>query len=233
MLKVSNITAGYGDLTVLREVTFEVRHGEFLALVGSNAAGKSTLLRSIFGFLPLQNGSVKFEGVEIKGWAPHDISRLGISLVLEQSMLRGLSVHDNLMLGAYRKEARKLIQRSMDEVVALFPILATRQHQIASSLSGGEQQMLCIARALMSRPKLLILDEPSVGLSPFMVSTILDAIRKLNINGLTVFLVEQNVAQTLKAATRAYVIENGRIILEGASKELLENQLVIKAYLGI
>jgi branched-chain amino acid transport system ATP-binding protein len=233
MLKVSNITAGYGDLTVLREVTFEVRHGEFLALVGSNAAGKSTLLRSIFGFLPLQDGSVKFEGVEIKGWAPHDIARLGISLVLEQSMLRGLSVHDNLMLGAYRKEARKLIQRSMDEVVALFPILATRQHQIASSLSGGEQQMLCIARALMSRPKLLILDEPSVGLSPFMVSTILDAIRKLNINGLTVFLVEQNVAQTLKSATRAYVIENGRIILEGASKELLENQSVIKAYLGI
>ena len=233
MLKVSNITAGYGDLTVLREVTFEVRHGEFLALVGSNAAGKSTLLRSIFGFLPLQDGSVKFEGVEIKGWAPHDIARLGISLVLEQSMLRGLSVHDNLMLGAYRKEARKSIQRSMDEVVALFPILATRQHQIASSLSGGEQQMLCIARALMSRPKMLILDEPSVGLSPFMVSTILDAIRKLNIDGLTVFLVEQNVAQTLKAATRAYVIENGRIILEGASKELLENQSVIKAYLGI
>ena len=233
MLKVSNITAGYGDLTVLREVTFEVRHGEFLALVGSNAAGKSTLLRSIFGFLPLQDGSVKFEGVEIKGWAPHDIARLGISLVLEQSMLRGLSVHDNLMLGAYRKEARKSIQRSMDEVVALFPILATRQHQIASSLSGGEQQMLCIARALMSRPKMLILDEPSVGLSPFMVSTILDAIRKLNIDGLTVFLVEQNVAQTLKAATRAYVIENGRIILEGASKELLKNQSVIKAYLGI
>ena len=233
MLKVSNITAGYGDLTVLREVTFEVRHGEFLALVGSNAAGQSTLLRSIFGFLPLQDGSVKFEGVEIKGWAPHDIARLGISLVLEQSMLRGLSVHDNLMLGAYRKEARKSIQRSMDEVVALFPILATRQHQIASSLSGGEQQMLCIARALMSRPKMLILDEPSVGLSPFMVSTILDAIRKLNIDGLTVFLVEQNVAQTLKAATRAYVIENGRIILEGASKELLKNQSVIKAYLGI
>jgi len=233
MLKVSNITAGYGDLTVLREVTFEVRQGEFLALVGSNAAGKSTLLRSIFGFLPLQDGSVKFEEVEIKGWAPHDIARLGISLVLEQSMLRGLSVHDNLMLGAYRKEARKSIQRSMDEVVALFPILAKRRHQIANSLSGGEQQMLCIARALMSRPKMLILDEPSVGLSPFMVSTILDAIRKLNIDGLTVFLVEQNVAQTLKAATRAYVIENGRITLEGASKDLLENPSVIKAYLGI
>lgn len=233
MLRVTQLTAGYGDLTVLRDVELEVHQGEFLALVGSNAAGKSTLLRAIFGLLPLQTGSVEFRGVPIHHRPPYAIARLGMSLVLEQSVLRGLSAYDNLLLGAYRKEARPKLEQSMDAVFALFPVLAERRHQLASSLSGGEQQMLCIGRALMGRPKMLILDEPSVGLSPVMVSAILNALAQLNSEGLTVLLVEQNVAQALKVASRAYVLEGGRIALRGTAKELINNPSVRRAYLGI
>ncbi|MFM9887789.1 MAG: ABC transporter ATP-binding protein [Burkholderiales bacterium] len=233
MLNVATLTAGYGDLTVLRDVELEVRQGEFVALVGSNAAGKSTLLRAIFGLLPLQAGRVGFEGKQLDGRSPYAIAQLGLSLVLEQSVLRGMSTYDNLLLGAYRREARASINQTLESVFALFPVLAERRGQLASSLSGGEQQMLCIGRALMGKPKLLILDEPSVGLSPVMVAVILKALAKLNRDGLTILLAEQNVAQTLKVAGRAYVLESGRIVLQGAALELLDNPSVKRAYLGI
>jgi branched-chain amino acid transport system ATP-binding protein len=215
MLSVSGLSAGYGDLIVLRDIDLEVKAGEFVALVGSNAAGKSTLLRAIVGLLPLQAGRVALEDDRIDGLPAYAIAGRGLSLVLELSVLRGLSVEDNLLLGAYRRAARAHTRESLESVYALFPVLAERRRQLASSFSGGQQQMLCIGRALMSRPKLLMLDEPSVGLAPAMVSMILEALVRLNQQGVTILLVEQNVAQTLRAASRGYVLENGRIVLAG------------------
>jgi branched-chain amino acid transport system ATP-binding protein len=233
MLSVTGLSAGYGDLIVLRDIELEVRQGEFVALVGSNAAGKSTLLRAIVGLLPLQSGRVALEDTPISGLPAYAIAARGVSLVLELSVLRGLSVEDNLLLGAYRREARPHIRESLDTVYALFPVLAERRRQLASSFSGGQQQMLCIGRALMSRPKLLMLDEPSVGLAPAMVATIFEALVKLNRQGVTILLVEQNVAQTLRAASRGYVLENGRIVLAGSSEALLVDPQVRTAYLGL
>jgi branched-chain amino acid transport system ATP-binding protein len=233
MLRVSGLCAGYGDLIVLRDIDLEVKAGEFVALVGSNAAGKSTLLRAIVGLLPLQAGRVDLEESRIDGLPAYAIADRGVSLVLELSVLRGLSVEDNLLLGAYRREARPHTSESLEAVYALFPVLAERRRQLASSFSGGQQQMLCIGRALMSRPKLLMLDEPSVGLAPAMVSVILDALVRLHRQGVTILLVEQNVAQTLRAASRGYVLENGRIVLAGPSPDLLDNPSVRAAYLGL
>jgi len=233
MLSVTGLSAGYGDLIVLRDIDIEVGAGEFVALVGSNAAGKSTLLRAIIGLLPLQAGRVTLEEDRIDGLPAYAIADRGVSLVLELSVLRGLSVEDNLLLGAYRREARAHMRESLDAVYELFPVLAERRRQLASSFSGGQQQMLCIGRALMSRPKLLMLDEPSVGLAPALVSVILDALVRLNRQGVTILLVEQNVAQTLRAASRGYVLENGRIVLAGPAQDLLDNPSVRAAYLGL
>jgi branched-chain amino acid transport system ATP-binding protein len=233
MLSVSGLSAGYGDLIVLRDIDLEVKAGEFVALVGSNAAGKSTLLRAIVGLLPLQAGRVALEDDRIDGLPAYAIAGRGLSLVLELSVLRGLSVEDNLLLGAYRRAARAHTRESLESVYALFPVLAERRRQLASSFSGGQQQMLCIGRALMSRPKLLMLDEPSVGLAPAMVSMILEALVRLNQQGVTILLVEQNVAQTLRAASRGYVLENGRIVLAGPAPDLLDNPSVRAAYLGL
>jgi branched-chain amino acid transport system ATP-binding protein len=233
MLSVMGLSAGYGDLIVLRDIDLEVGVGEFVALVGSNAAGKSTLLRAIVGLLPLEAGSVMLDDERIDGLPAYRVADRGVSLVLELSVLRGLSVEDNLQLGAYRRAARPYIRDSLAQVYDLFPILAERRRQLASSFSGGQQQMLCIGRALMSRPKLLLLDEPSVGLAPTMVAMILDALVRLNRQGITIMLAEQNVAQTLRAASRGYVLENGRIVLAGPSLALLEDPSVRAAYLGL
>lgn len=233
MLKVEKIAAGYGDLNVLWDVDLEVLHGEFVAIVGSNAAGKSTLLRAIFGLLPVSAGTITFDGASLRGRAPFEIAQLGLSLVLEQSVLRNLSVIDNLRLGAYGKSGRPFMDATLKEVVRLFPVLQERRDQLAGSLSGGEQQMLCIGRALMAKPRLLVLDEPSVGLSPVMVSVILKALAQLNQAGQTILLVEQNVAQTLRYAGRAYVLESGRISLQGQAGALLGDPAVRRAYLGI
>jgi branched-chain amino acid transport system ATP-binding protein len=233
MLRVAGVSAGYGDLIVLRGVDLEVRQGELVALVGSNAAGKTTLLRAIMRLLPLASGRVEFEDRALSGMATYEVAQSGMSLVREQSVLKGLSVHDNLLLGAYRKPARGRVSESMESVFKLFPVLAERRQQIASSLSGGEQQMLCIGRAMMGRPRLLLLDEPSMGLAPTMVSVILKALAELNRQGLTILLVEQNVAQTLRVASRAYVLEGGKIVLTGAAADLLQNPQVKSAYLGL
>ncbi len=233
MLEVRGLSAGYGDLIVLRDVTLEVRSGEFVALVGSNAAGKSTLLRAILGLLPLAAGEVVLNDERIDGLTAYEIAARGVSLVLELSVIRGLSVEDNLLLGAYRREARGVRRQTLEEVYHLFPVLAERRRQLASSFSGGQQQMLCIGRALMSHPKLLVLDEPSVGLAPAMVATILETLVELNRRGTTILLVERNVAQTLRAASRGYVLENGRIVLAGPSAALLADPQVRTAYLGV
>ena len=233
MLSISNVSSGYSDLIVLREVSLKVEPGEFVALVGSNAAGKTTLMRTLSGLLRSRTGTIEFDNQRINGLAPYQIAELGLAVVLEHSVLPRLSVHENLLLGAYRRAARDHIDENLKKVFSMFPVLQERRDQIATSLSGGEQQMLCIGRALMGCPKMIALDEPSIGLSPAMVSTILKALHRLNQEGLTTFLVEQNVAQTLKVSKRAYVIENGTIVLEGSSRDLLNNPAVKSAYLGI
>jgi branched-chain amino acid transport system ATP-binding protein len=233
MLSISDVSSGYSDLLILRGISLEVKAGEFIALVGSNAAGKTTLMRTLAGLLTTRAGSIEFYGTRIDGLAPYEIAELGLAIVLEHSVLPRLSVYDNLLLGAYRREARTRIDETLKKVYALFPVLAERREQVATSLSGGEQQMLCIGRAIMGHPKMIALDEPSIGLSPAMVSTILKALYALNREGLTTFLVEQNVAQTLRVSSRAYVIENGGIVLQGASQQLLHDPAVKAAYLGI
>jgi branched-chain amino acid transport system ATP-binding protein len=233
MLKVRGLTSGYGDLIVLREVDLEVDAAEFVAIVGSNAAGKSTLIRAIIGLLPRMAGTVEFDGQRVERMPPYALAEQGIAAVLEHGVIAPLSVYDNLLLGAYRSAARPTINQTLEAVFALFPALAERRGQPSGSLSGGEQQMLCIGRALMSRPKILLLDEPSVGLSPVMVSTILKALSDLNRRGLTILLVEQDIAKTLKVVSRAYVLEGGRIVLHAPAAELMANPAVKQAYLGI
>lgn len=218
---------------VLRDVSVQIDAGEFVAIVGSNAAGKTTLMRAIVGLLPLRSGSVLLEGTRIDRLKTYAIANLGLGLVLEHSALKGLSVHENLMMGAYRRAARGFIPQTIKQVYQLFPLLEERRDQPAVSLSGGEQQMLCIGRALMSQPRLLMLDEPSVGLSPALVSIILAALAELNRGGLTILLVEQNVAQTLRIASRGYVLESGRIAQSASAAALLADPSVKRAYLGI
>jgi branched-chain amino acid transport system ATP-binding protein len=233
MLEVRGLHAGYGDLPVLHGIDLAVEEGELVALVGSNAAGKSTLMRCLCGLLPLHAGEVAFENQRIDGLPAYKIADRGLAVVFEHSSIPGMSVEENLEMGAYRRVARPYIAQGLAEVYQLFPILAERRRQMATSLSGGQQQMLCVGRALMGRPRLLALDEPSVGLSPAMVTTILTALHKLNRKGMTILLVEQNVAQTLRVATRGYVIEGGAIVLQGTAAELLDNPAVKAAYLGV
>ena len=219
-------------MIVLRDVDLDVDAGEFIAIVGSNAAGKSTLIRAIIGLLPRIAGTIEFETRRVDRMPPYALAELGIAVVLEHSIIAPLSVYDNLVLGAC-SEARPSVRQTLEAVFALFPVLAERQGQPSGSLSGGEQQMLCIGRALMSRPKMLLLDEPSVGLSPVMVSTILKALSNLNRQGLTILVVEQDIAQTLKVVSRAYVLESGCIVLHAPAAELMANPAVKQAYLGI
>lgn len=233
MLRISNVSSGYSDLLVLSDVSLEVLAGEFVALVGSNAAGKTTLMRTLSGLLRARTGHIEFDGHRISTLAPYQIAEHGLAVVLEHSVLPRLTVHENLLLGAYRRAARDHIGRNLDKVFALFPVLKERRDQIGTSLSGGEQQMLCIGRALMGEPRMIALDEPSIGLSPAMVSTILRALHQLNQDGLTTLLVEQNVAQTLRISKRAYVMESGKIVLEGSAAQLLTDPAVKAAYLGI
>lgn len=233
MLKIEGVSSGYSDLIVLRGVSLKVEPGEFVALVGSNAAGKTTLMRTLSGLLRSRTGSIEFDNTRITGLPPYQIADLGLAVVLEHSVLPRLSVHENLLLGAYRRAARARIAENLKKVFSLFSVLEERRDQIATSLSGGEQQMLCIGRALMGCPRMIALDEPSIGLSPAMVSAILKALHRLNEEGLTTFLVEQNVAQTLRVSKRAYVMENGMIVLDGKSNDLLTNPAVKSAYLGI
>lgn len=235
MLKVENINVAYGELQVLWDVSLEVSQGEIVAIIGSNGAGKTTLLRTIGGLLKPKNGKINFLNKDITNLEAYKRAALGIAHVMEgRRLFPHLTVEDNLKMGAYLPEAWKKRRESFEIVYNLFPILKKRRKQLAGTLSGGEQQMLAIGRALMLRPKMLLLDEPSLGLAPKISLLIFDIIKKINeTENVTILLVEQNVYHSLALSTRAYVIENGRIVMEGTSNEILNNPHVKKAYLGM
>ncbi len=234
MLEIRGLNAGYGEVQILRDVSLSVGAGQIVTLVGSNGAGKSTLLNSMCGLLRPTAGSVQLEGADITGWGSEAIVARGITQVPEGRRLFPLmSVRENLLMGAYRRRDRVGIQRDLEWVYGLFPILKERQGQRAGSLSGGEQQMCAIARGLMARPKLLVLDELSLGLPPIIVDVLVDVINKIHQEGTTIFLVEQDVATAFDLASTGYVLENGRIALSGPTAELKTNPHVKKAYLGL
>jgi branched-chain amino acid transport system ATP-binding protein len=235
MLKIKNLYAYYGSVTALSGVTCHVKEGECVALIGANGAGKTTLINAVSGLVRLE-GEISFNGRALPGLAPEAIVGLGVSQVPEgRQLFAPMTVLENLELGAYRrfrKEPRARIDEDLEQVYELFPRLKERLSQKAGTLSGGEQQMLAIGRALMARPRLLLLDEPSLGLAPLVVEDILAALDRLRRGGLTLLLVEQNARAALKIAHRAYVLETGRIILSGAAQDLLQDRQVTRAYLG-
>jgi branched-chain amino acid transport system ATP-binding protein len=233
LLKVDNLYVRYGVIEAVKGIDFALEMGQITTLLGANGAGKSTTLLALSGLLQASAGSIDFDGRELRGLAPHQVVDLGLVQVAEgREILTTLTVRENLTLGAYRRNDHSEISADLEKMLVLFPRLRDRLAGAAGNLSGGEQQMLAIARALMARPRLLLLDEPSMGLAPLLVQEIFRTLRELNQSGLTIFLVEQNVRQALKIAHRAYVMENGRIVLSGASQEMLHNDKIIEAYLG-
>lgn len=234
MLKVKNIDVSYKDIQVLWDISFEVKQGEFVVLLGANGAGKTTTLNAISGLLPVQNGTIEFMGQDVTKIPGHKIAGLGIVHVPEgRRLFSEMSVRENLEMGSLFPEAKSKRKETMKKVFELFPVLEERQNQEAGTLSGGQQQMLALGRGLMGLPKLLILDEPSLGLAPVLVKQIFENIRDINKQGVTVLLVEQNVVQTLNLCDRAYVLDNGEISLQGTGKELLNEPHIKEAYLGI
>lgn len=235
LLALDSVDAGYGVLQILRGVTLQVRRGEIVGLIGSNGAGKTTAIKAILGLVPLRgSGSIRFKGERIDGLAAEQVVRRGIAVVPEGArVFPEMTVLDNLRMGTLEKRARERETQSLKEVYDMFPRLAERQRQLARTLSGGERQMLAIGRALMSCPELLLLDEPSLGLQPSLVKSIFEAIRGINARGLTVLLIEQNVHISLPISHRAYVLEQGRVVLEDSGPALLENPHVRLSYLGV
>jgi branched-chain amino acid transport system ATP-binding protein len=234
LLELKGVDALYGRVRALRGVTINVDQGEVVALIGSNGAGKTTTLRTISGLMHPPTGSITFNGKDISRMAAHDIVGLGICQSPEgRRLFARMQVIDNLRMGAFLRKDRDGIQKDMERVFELFPRLKERMTQLAGTLSGGEQQMLAIGRALMSKPKLLMLDEPSLGLAPILVETIFQIVREINAQGIPILLVEQNATKALEVAHRAYVLETGSIVKTGSGKELLDSPDVQRAYLGI
>ena len=234
MLSVKNINVYYGSIHAIKDVSFHVNEGEIVTLIGANGAGKTTTMHAISGLLKLRSGEIDYCGQTISKMEPHKIIRLGLAQVPEgRRVFSGLTVQQNLQMGAYtRRDGKEAIQNDFDMVFDLLPRLKERRNQPAGTLSGGEQQMLAMGRALMCKPKMLLLDEPSMGLSPLLVKEIFKIIRQVNRNGVTVLLVEQNAKMALEIANRAYVLETGKIKMEGEAHELANNIEVRKAYLG-
>jgi branched-chain amino acid transport system ATP-binding protein len=233
MLRLESVSAGYGRVRVLTGVSLEVRQGDFVCLVGANGAGKTTTLKTISGLLRPSAGRIVFDGQDIGGRKPQDILRLGIAHCPEgRRVFPHLTVQENLAMGAYVRRDAAAVAADLERVLAHFPVLAERRRQAAGTLSGGEQQMLAIGRALMARPRLIMFDEPSLGLAPTVIETTFRIIGEIQKDGTTVFMVEQNAYMALRMATRAYVMETGRITLEGPARELLDDEHVKKAYLG-
>jgi branched-chain amino acid transport system ATP-binding protein len=234
VLEIKNLTVNYGAITALRGISFQVGSGDIVTLIGANGAGKTTALRAISGLLKAQGGEVLYQGRDIANLPAHQIVRLGISHVPEGRMVfANLTVMENLMMGAYLQTDNKLIRRELDYVFGIFPRLSERNTQVAGTLSGGEQQMLAIGRALMSKPKFLMLDEPSLGIAPLLVKTIFEKIVEINRNqGISILLVEQNANLALEISRYGYVLETGRIILQDSSASLRQNPQVRSAYLG-
>ena len=233
MLSVTNLQAGYGQLQVLWDVSLDVAQGEFVALIGPNGAGKTTTLRAIAGLTPGRGGRVNFMNQIITGRPPYLISRTGLIFITEElNLFEAMTVRDNLLLGAYSSTDSKKNRHNLVQVFELFPILEARQKQLAGTLSGGERRMLAIGRGMMAEPRLLMVDEPSLGLAPKVVIDVFNALKALHRLGVTLLLVEQNVNHTLQIADKAYVMEQGRIVLQGSSAELLKNEYLSETYLG-
>ncbi len=234
MLKVESLNVFYGDLQVLWDVSFEVREKEILVLVGANGSGKSTTLKAISGIVPPRSGSITFDGVRLDAVPADKVIRHGVVHVPEaRRLFREMSVEENLVMGSLAPEARRKRADPIEWVYGLFPRLRERRKQAAGTLSGGEQQMCAIGRGLMSLPRLLMFDEPSLGLAPILVQDVFEIVKRINESGVTILLVEQNVRQTLAMCHRAYVLENGRVVLSGTGQELLNDSHVKEAYLGI
>ena len=232
MLNIENVVAGYGHITALKSINLDVPQGSIVSLIGANGAGKSTTMRSIMGLVKPTEGRIIFEGQDITSMKTHDIVKAGISLVPEgRQILQDMSVYENLEMGAYIRNDKD-IEADIKKVFKRFPILDERSYQLGGTLSGGQQQMLAIGRALMARPKLLLLDEPSMGLAPLVVNEIFEVIKEISVEGTTVLLVEQNVRQALKIADYAYVLETGKIVLSGPAEEIRHDPRVMEAYLG-
>lgn len=233
MLKVENLEVNYGMIKAIKGISFEVNQGEVIALIGANGAGKTTILHTVTGLIPPKSGSIDFEGHDLVKTPAHKIVEMGMAHVPEgRRVFQQLTVFENLKLGAFTRQDKEEISRNLKRVYERFPRLEERKKQIAGTLSGGEQQMLAMGRALMSNPKIILMDEPSMGLSPLLVSEIFDIIIEISKSGTTVLLVEQNAKKALSIADRAYVLETGKIVLDGDAKELMKNDSIKKAYLG-
>ena len=234
LLEIKDLCAGYGDLQVLFNISMKVNEGEVVSLVGSNGAGKTTLLRILSGLEPVKSGSILYQGQDLTKIKPYEKADHGIAHIPQgRGILGSLTVKENLVMGAYPKAARAAMDKNIEKSFELFPILKERQNQMAGSLSGGEQQMLAIARALMISPKLLMLDEPSLGLAPIVVKDMFDIISNVAKQGVSILIVEQNLNQALSVADRGYVLETGQIVMEGKASDLLANEEIQAAYLGI
>lgn len=235
MLEIKNINAAYGHLQVLWDVSMTIPEGEFIALIGPNGAGKTTTLKAVAGLIRPSSGEIELMGAPIAGLPAYEVSQRGVSLVPQDlNLFAGMSVIDNLILGAYaNRRDRQKVTRALDFVFDLFPKLADRRRQSAGTLSGGERKMLAIGRGMMAEPKILLVDEPSLGLAPLLVKAVFEALRELNRRGITILLVEQNVKATLQMTQYGYVLEQGHVVLQGKSSDLLEGEHVREAYLGV
>jgi branched-chain amino acid transport system ATP-binding protein len=234
LLEIKNLSVSYGDVPALKHLSFSVREKSIVTLVGANAAGKTTTIKTISGLVPAKEGEIWFEGEKIDNLPAFERVSRGIVQVPEgRRVFPYMNVHENLLIGAYSKKARVKIKDTLDYVYSLFPILQERSKQMAGTLSGGQQQMLAIGRGLMSLPKIIMLDEPSLGLAPVIVTQMFTIIKEINEQGMTILLVEQNVHQSLKLSDYAYVVENGELVMEGKAIDLSENPDVIKAYIGL
>ena len=233
LLEVKDLRVSYGVIEAIKGISFEVNQGEIVTLIGANGAGKTTTMQSVMGLIHPKSGTITFDGADIFGMSTHKILRLGMTQVPEgRRIFSELTVYENLLMGAYIEKNREKIKKDMEEIYEIFPRLYERRTQVAGTLSGGEQQMLAMGRAMMSHPRLLMLDEPSMGLSPLLVDQIFSMIKKFHDNGTTILLVEQNAGKSLAISDRAYVLETGRIVLSGTGRELMESEEVKKAYLG-
>jgi branched-chain amino acid transport system ATP-binding protein len=234
VLETQNLSSAYGMVQILHDVSFKVEEKEIVSIIGPNGAGKTTLVKTIMGFIPSKNGTIKFKGENIGKLRPYEIVKKGITMIPEgREIFPRMTVEENMRLGAYTIKDKDKIKETMEKVFQIFPVLKKKEKSLAQTLSGGEQQMLVICRSLLCNPQMLILDEPSFGLAPIIVEKVLDTIRTINDEGVTILLVEQNIQDSLDIADRGYVLEEGRIVLEGKSRELLSNDYIKQVYLGL
>jgi branched-chain amino acid transport system ATP-binding protein len=234
MLEVENVSAAYGLIQILWDVSFKIKEKEIVSIIGPNGAGKTTLVKTIMGLLPAKSGSIRFKGENIEKLPPYEIVKKRVTMVPEgREIFPKMTVHENILLGAYTIKDKQQVKDSQERIYQIFPVLHKKEKALAETLSGGEQQMLVIGRSLMSNPELLILDEPSLGLAPIIVAKVLDTLKTINEEGVAVLLVEQNIRDSLNIANRGYVLEEGKIIIEGEARELLSNKHIKEVYLGL